>query len=797
MQTLSKSATKLTCYHCGDDCLNDNIKQEEKIFCCAGCKTVFEILDANNLCDYYDLEKNPGIRMEKPVAQEKFAFLDNSEIQKQLLRFSDGNTSKIELTLPQIHCSSCIWLLEHLNQLNDSVLQSTVNFPKKEISVTYKEQDFGLRQLVELISSLGYEPEINLSLNKEKTEGKINRSLIYKIGIAGFCFGNIMLLSFPEYLAREASALYDYKQFFGYLNLVLVIPVVFYSASEYFQSAFSGLKNKIINIDVPIALGIITLFLRSGYEILSHTGAGYLDSLAGLVFFLLVGKWYQSKTYRTLSFERDYTSYFPLAVNVLQNEQEHVINVNDLQKGDLIRIRNEEIVPADAVLKSGKASIDYSFVTGESEPVSVDEGELIYAGGRQRGASIELSVEKEVSQSYLTQLWNHKVFGRDFSSITSMVDVAAKYFTVAILFIAIATGLYWYFSSPELVFNTFTAVLIIACPCALALTIPFALGSAIRLFGKAGLYVKNTATIEQMAKVNCIVFDKTGTLTENDHSTVQFKGNELSEEQKTLIKSLANQSSHPLSKVITSHLNSDLLEIRQYKEFSGLGVSAIVKGKEVKLGSAAFMQLNHVEEFGTVVYAEIDGIMLGKFYITKPYRKGIGELLTKLNEDISLHVLSGDNESEKNVLQKMFPAKASMHFNCAPMDKLNYIDKLQKNNNKVLMIGDGLNDAGALKQADIGLAVSENLNHFSPATNAITEGKNLFKLHDYLSFSKSSMTVVKISFVISLLYNVIGLSFAVQGLLSPLIAAILMPLSSVSIVVFVTLATSLLAKNKF
>jgi Cu+-exporting ATPase len=265
---------KIACYHCGDDCDREHVVFDDKNFCCHGCRTVYEILNQNDLCTYYDLEQNPGISLKSKKFDDKFAFLDNAEIAHLILDFQDGNMAKVTFFIPSIHCSSCIWLLENLYKLTNGVQRSRVNFVKKTFSVDFAPEQLSLRALVELLATLGYEPAISLEDSDNKTSRSENRSLYLKIGVAGFAFGNIMLLSFPEYFGFEGLER-NIQRFISYLNILLSLPVVFYCASDYFTSAYKGLREKFINIDVPISLGIAVLFGRSLYEILSMTGPGY------------------------------------------------------------------------------------------------------------------------------------------------------------------------------------------------------------------------------------------------------------------------------------------------------------------------------------------------------------------------------------------------------------------------------------------------------------------------------------------------------------------------------------------
>jgi Cu+-exporting ATPase len=591
------------------------------------------------------------------------------------------------------------------------------------------------------------------------------------------------------------------RQNFSYLNLAFSLPVLFYAASDYLVSAYKGLRKKIINIDVPIALGIIVLFTRSAYEIISGTGAGYMDSLSGLVFFLLIGKWYQGKTYQALSFERDYKSYFPVAVTILGDDgEETTIPLKSLKVGNRIIVRNQELIPADSILVKGEANIDYSFVSGESAPVSKNLKDHVFAGGRQLGSAIELIVEKEVSQSYLTELWNQDIhaYGQD-SRLNPIIDTISQYFTVIIITIALATGITWLFLDPEVAMNAFTSVLIVACPCALALTIPFAFGSAMRIYGRKGFYLKKTEVIEHLSRITTVVLDKTGTITQNDAFEVETDHAEFGDDEWIKVKSLVRHSTHPLSAAIYLSISSDRIEeVSQFQEIPALGVSGEIGGIKIKLGSEKFVlgKMTESKTYTTKVYVSFNDKPRGYLTIKNKYRPGLEQVLSDLGKRFDLHLLSGDNDSEKPNLLPLFKDEKVLNFKQSPTDKLKYVEGLKEQGKVVLMIGDGLNDAGALKESDVGITIADDIYHFSPACDAILDADKFKNISKYIGFTKTSMNIVKVSFAISFLYNIIGISFAAMGLLTPIISAILMPLSSVSVVAFVTLATILIGRRK-
>ena len=800
-KTTSLSETTSVCFHCGEDCTVNTVQLDDRDFCCEGCKTVYEILSTNKLDQYYQIDTRPGTSL-RGKAETSYAYLDDEAVVDKLIEFTDGKQVKIHFYLPQIHCASCIWLLENLYRLHHGVLSSQVNFLKREVFITYLAEEISLKQLVELLASIGYAPNLNLHELEKESKPVADRSFYIKLAIAGFAFGNIMLLSFPEYLGLNHEEEAYFVRFFGYLNIGLALPVLLYSAQDYLRSAWLGLRQKHLNIDVPISLGILTLFLRSVFEILSHTGAGYLDSMAGLVFFLLIGKWFQLKTYHHLSFERDYRSYFPVAATKKDpNGKEEAVTLDKLQTGDTIIVKHQELIPADGILLKGTGRIDYSFVTGESEPVATQSGEKVYAGGRQTGTPIELSLTRKVSQSYLTQLWNEEAFKEKESSGTSrLADTVGRYFTITVLAIATLTLLYWLPRSVPTAINAVSAVLIIACPCAVALAIPFIFGNILRILGRHQFYLKNIKVVEDLARPQSVVFDKTGTLTRRNQGSMEFIGQPLSEEEQQIIRKMCYSSPHPLSQQIYNQLADTLqatvTEPEYWEEITGQGIRGVINEITVKIGAPNFMDSPEFskESAKPGIYVQFDQKIRGYFQQKPHYRKGLKEILDHFQNKGDVFLLSGDHDGERARLSEYFEDPDHLHFRQDPQDKLTFVKQLQQNGQSVMMFGDGLNDAGALKQSDVGIVITENANNFTPASDAILAAEEFKRLPLFTQLARRSIHLIYIAYILAFIYNFIGLSFAVQGLLSPVIAAILMPLSSISIILFGLMSTYWLAR---
>lgn len=786
------------CFHCGNELIKkDELLFDEKKFCCNGCKTVYEIFSQNDLSCYYDFETAPGATQQE--IKGKYNFLENDEIVAKLLEFQEDTTHIVSLYIPHIHCSSCIWILENLQKLQSGINTSQVNFPEKKVRINYNPEKTSLKQIVDLLCSIGYEPYISLE-NFDEGKKKVDRSLIYKIGVAFFCFGNIMLLSFPEYFEVNEFWINQYRGFLRWLIFAISLPAFFYSASGYYVSAWKSIKSGMLNIEIPIALGIIVMFIRSTVDIIFDYGQGFFDSMSGLIFFMLLGKLFQIKTYDFLSFERDYKSYFPIAITkILSDGKETSVQVYDIKKGDRLLIRNQELIPVDGILISEKASLDYSFVTGEAVPIDKKSGDKIFAGGKQLGRIIEMEVLFSVSQSYLTQLWSNDVFQKKVDQKhKSITNKISRYFTPALLLLALVSFLYWIFIDTATAFNVFTAILIVACPCALALTAPFTLGNVLRIMGNRKLYLKNAIVIEQLAKVDTIVFDKTGTITTNKKTSITYEGIALTDAELKLLKNTLRGSNHPLSRRLYEFIPSfDKIEITSFEEIIGKGIFATSNMGSIKLGSSQFLE--HMSENThkkTKVHVEINGVYKGNYVFNNQYRNGLELLFENLAKKYNIVVLSGDNDGEQRILEKMLPSNTTLAFNQKPEQKLEFIEKLQKQGKNVMMIGDGLNDAGALAQSNVGISISENVNVFSPACDGILDASQFEKIAFFLKYSKNAMRTIYMSFGLSLLYNVVGLSFAVTGNLLPIVAAIIMPLSTITIVSFVTIMSNYYATKK-
>ena len=770
------------CFHCGDAVL-ERFVAKGNVFCCVGCLNVYELLSSSGLSNYYALEQAPGYSPK--IKDDAFAFLDLPSAVEKLLDFKSTDIEKVRLILPKIHCSSCVYLLENLHKIKDGISAVNVNYSLKEASITYNPNKTSLKEIALLLNKIGYEPSFKRITDDAPTSASYKKQL-WKIGVAGFCFGNIMLLSFPEYLAIEEVS-DNFKLIFRYLNVLLILPVLFYSGSEYFINSIAALKIKKISIDVPLAIGIVALFGRSIFEVFSSTGSGYFDTLAGLIFLLLSGRYFQNKVFDQFSFERELYSYFPLSVLRGTADSEERVLIEDLQQGDIIKIKNEEIIPCDAELLSENITADLSFITGEAMPKTFSKGSRIYAGSKVMGQPGEFLVLQKTDKSYLARLWNEVKSSGKTDVLESLTGSFSAYFTALVLLVAgSAFGYYWYNNDLPGAFNALTAVLLITCPCASALSAPMALGNAIRLLARKGFYLKNAFVLEKIAGIKNVVLDKTGTITVAEKVALSYYGLALTEDESKWVFASVNASNHPLSRILAAHLknNSAPLSPSSFEEVKGKGIVSTVHNQKVAVGSASFTQAPKIKNaeikgYGSVVHIAINEIYKGYYFIESRYREGLWNTLAELKKDKSIYLLSGDQEDENPKLETFFASNRT--FNQSPADKKEFILNL-RSQGPTMMIGDGINDGVALKVSDVGVAISDNVNSFYPSAHVILDGQMFNELPRILRYSKTVLTIIYACLGLSFSYNIIGMYFACTLRVTPLFAAVLMPISSVTVV---------------
>lgn len=732
----------------------------------------------------------PGVRPKKGT-EHRWDFLKSEEVVNSLLDYQDAKHCQVTISLPAIHCIACVWLLENLGKLHPGIISSIVNFTRKQATISYDPSQIELSELARNLERIGYTPSFEPAAKNRK---QASNKLLTRMAVAGFCFGNIMLLTFPEYLVSDISQLGGFRSFFSWLILGLSLPVLLFSAMPFLRSALSAIHTRRANFDIPIALGVLVLFAKSVTDIFLGNGPGYMDSFAAFVFLLCIGRWFQNITYEFLSFDSEQEGYLPMAVQrMAENGAMEMTPISRLKHEDVIMIRDQEISPADGHLLSKAASFDFSFITGEAEAMNKNEGDVIYAGGKCLGTPALVKLSRSVRQSYLSGLWQSRASDVNQGYSTSdRINAWSPYFLLALAIISAGVAIVWSFIDIHRVVEVVTAVLIVACPCALALSASFIYGHMQRQLSTKSMFLRQAREIEKLSTIDTVVFDKTGTLSSGFE--VSWDGQNLDRELQASLRSITANSNQPLSRAIHEWLGPGVSpRLESFESLPGRGLDAQVEGQHIRIGSSLFISGKESQE--TSVLIEVDEQLIGRFQFLTKYRDGLDGMFESL-VDYDLHLLSGDNDGEMDNVSRWIP-KDNIGFNQDPVSKKKYIEALQADGRQVLFIGDGLNDGGAIAQADVGVAVVEDLYQFTPAADGILLANRLNEIPQTLGWSRYSVKALYGALIFSLIYNLIGLAFAASGYLTPLVAAIIMPLSSISVVTFAWLATRQFLLRKF
>jgi Cu+-exporting ATPase len=735
------------------------------------------------MCAYYDFDGASGVS-QRTARRDRSVYdvLLDPATASRFIDFRSGRRARARFSLPGMHCASCVWLLEQLSRFDPGILASRVDLLRKTIEVEFDESRTDLRAIAILLSSVGYEPLLTIEGSERLREAErreANRRIYLRLGVAGFAAGNVMMISIARYLAGEGGMEPTLMRLFDFLSIGLSLPVYLYSASPWLTSAIGSLRRRVINLDVPVALGITVLFVRSVVDIVSGAGEGFLDSFAGLVFFLLIGRLFQQRAFDAVSFDRTVRSFFPHSVRREARGTEDVVPIDSIGVGDVMVIRNGEVIPADAVLMSATGYVDYSFVTGESVPVECTSGSMIYAGGKVVGTSMRLTATRPASQSYLASLWERTATRTPRTSYMHLSDRFGRWFTLGALLLATSGAMFWLPDVTTAV-NVFTAVLIIACPCALTLAAPITLGTAMGVLGRFGMYVKNIGVLLELRRVTAIVFDKTGTLTTGRHE-VTYTGRPLTDDDREAVRAIAAQSTHPISRSIAGsepvRVNAEVTS-----EDPGHGIRGVAGGRSIIIGSRAYMDvlLNDAPTHdGT--YVAIDGAIAGRFDVHTEVRPNVPSMIGVLRaRQIPVSLVTGDTERDEEVLRSLFPPD-SMIFRATPEEKVSAVEQ-KRRSDVVLMIGDGLNDVSAMAVADVSIAVTDDTSTLAPASDMVMPARRLPDLPNLLTYTADLTRVINTSLWFTMAYNVLGIGLALAGLLTPVITAVMMPVSSLLVV---------------
>ncbi len=763
-----------TCRHCGTGF------EGRGEFCCQGCLTVFELLDSSGLQGYYVLKSNgycfqPAQPVRWPLG--RFEYLDARELRPL---YVDGN-STARFYVEGIHCVACLWLLEQLPRLSEGVLECRLDLSQSVLTVTL-ENLAPLGPVAAMIQKLGYRPHaIPIDESAEDHQRAEHRRTLLRLGVAGACAGNIMLMAVSLY----GGATGQMGALFRWVSLGLFVPVLGYSAMPFYQSALGALRTRRINIDVPIVLAIVLGAVVSALNVARGSDYIYFDSLSALVFLLLASRYYlkqvQTKASRTSQLVQHF--FAPIA-HRMGGELSTDVPPDHLKAGDLVQIRDHERVPADGRIVAGESFINAAWLTGEHQPLAVKAGDVVYAGSRNEGGALLVQVDQPMRESRLGGIL-HQLEAETRSPLLGLTDRVSRHFLTVVLVLAIGVFLAFIATNPSEGLNRALSLLIVTCPCALALATPLTFSRALGRAYRKGYIVKSGEALERLGEVQAVFFDKTGTLTHGDMTAEGFHHIEGDvAENLSLVLALEGTSRHPIARALRHHLAGvQPAELEELQEEAGRGVRARHQGRVVEVRNSLGADSVH-----TSVGLFVDGQLRASVTLRDQPRDEAAEAVMALQRmGCRVGMLSGDGDPVvRHLAGEVGIPLEEARSRVSPEQKL----EILKATPGALMVGDGANDALALQHAHVGIAMHGGMDLSLKASDVYLSTPDLRAVADLIVLGRETRKVLRRNFALSIAYNLIGGIAALFGWINPLVAAVIMPLSSITVLLSSAMGTA-------
>jgi Cu2+-exporting ATPase len=763
--------------------------EAERQFCCAGCRTAFAILHQHGLDRYYDFAEQRGVPVR--VTGRSYEEFDHPAFHQLYVRARADGLSEVELYLEGVHCASCVWLVERVPLIVQGVASTELEIRRSMARVIWNPASVPLSAVARGLDSLGYPPHPFRGVARDAIRRREDRAMLVRIGVAGAIAVNTMLAALALYSGWIGGMEHEYERFFRWISFALVTPALLWPGRVFFQSAFAALRARTLHMDVPIALALAAGYVQGAMNTVRDYGPVYFDGLAMLIFLLLVGRYLQQRGQRAAADSAELLySLTPSTARVVEPDGSiRELPPQALVPGMIIDVRAGESLGADGVVVSGRTQIDSSLLTGESRPVAAVEGERVFAGTLNIAAPIRVRVEEAGETSRVAKIMRQvEESSRRRAPVVATANRIAGHFVAAVLALAVITFVGWSFVNPARAVDNAIALLIVTCPCALALSTPLAVSVAIGRAARSGVFIKGGDALEQLATPGQLYLDKTGTITESRTALVAWHGPDW---VRPLVLALEEGSSHPIAVAFRSAWTAlDAVPVSESVHAVGGGIRGRVDGHDVVVGSPAFVNSRThgdapaIDASLTPVLVAVDGAIVGAAAIGDPVRFDAAESIARLRAaGWSVSILSGDAPSVvRHVADQVGVAAEACTGGASPETKLNMIEAARARGS-VVMVGDGINDAAAIAAASVGVGVHGGAEACLASADIYLTEPGLRSLVQLTEGASRTMRVIRRNLAFSLLYNVIGAGLAMRGLLTPLVAAILMPASSLTVVI--------------
>lgn len=801
-----------TCYHCGQaipeaDLVLKPIKGVERSFCCHGCASVCEVIHEAGMESFYKRTPDGELLSPPPAPNKDVELYDYDEVQSQFVsELSDRR--EITLMSEAIHCAACVWLIEHTLAKIEGVLLGRVNFTNKQIKLRWDNSKIKLSDIIRKLNAIGYDATPYDSSASEEATRKANRDLLYRLGFAGFAMMNAMWFSVALYTGAADDQ--EYRSYFHWIQFIIATMALAYSGQPFFKGAWTSLKSRSVGMDVSITLGMLTTYFYSIWVTVhpGHSGEAYFDTLIDFMFLLLIGRYLEAiSKNKAIDASRRLMDLQPKVARKKTSEGESVMPVRSLLKGDQIIVKPGEKIPVDGVIVNGQSMINESMLSGESREVLKAEGTQVHAGTLNIDGHLIIQVEKILQDTQLGKIV-HMVEEAQGSKapIQCTADKIMPWFVTVTISLALASFVYWFFNADiEFAVITATAVLIITCPCAFGLATPMAIAVASGVSARNGILIKNGTVLETLHSIQHFVFDKTGTLTKGQMKLVaeEFVANSDSKSLLTAVGSIEHLSEHSLGMAITESIKqrydygvNSWHQVDNFKVSAGKGVSANIGSDSYVIGTAGWLKelavelpeemvtssKSHAEQARTAVWVAKNNKVEAVLYLEDEIRPEAVELIKRLKQKgKTVTLLSGDL---KSVAHRVAEQLGGMNViaEVLPQDKNEVIRQLQAEGQTVAMVGDGVNDAPALVRADVGIALGSGTDVSMDSADIVLMNNEIIAVDTAVDLSARTLRTIKQNIASSITYNIIMVPLAMSGALTPLIAAITMPLSSLVVI---------------
>ena len=799
--------TEQDCFHCSLPVPKNSsylvkIDGKEQPMCCPGCQAVAKAIVDGGLTSFYQhrTETSPTARAAVPEVLQELTLYDKPELQKTFVSTDDKNIKQASLILEGIVCAACIWLNErHINSLS-GVVEFRVNYSTHRARVRWDDSKIKLSDILQAIASIGYLAHPFDSGRQEAVYKKERSNALKRLAVAGLGAVQVMMLAVALYAGDYSGMDAGLENFMRWVSLFIATPVVFYSARSFFSSAWRDLKVRQLGMDVPVSLAIGLAYAASCWATINQSGQIYFDSVTMFTFFLLAGRFLEmGARQKAGQAAEELVKLLPAMATRVTDDGDETVAVTELFCGDKVRVKPGDSIPADGVIVVGRSSINESLLTGESHPLAKTINENVIGGTVNIESPLVIEVQKIGEDTVLASI--QRLLDRaqvEKPSIAKMADKVAAYFVGFLLILVAVVASWWWQHDPDQAFWISISLLVVTCPCALSLATPAAMTAATGSLTRLGVLTTRGHALETLAKVTHVVFDKTGTLTKGHLALESIHLLSDFDDQKSLNIAAALElgSEHPVAKVfLQKAVSPNLITAENIEAVSGQGVTGLVNGVRYRLGCAAYVEdvisdakinldksQRDKTHHATEIFLANEKECIAAFYLSDELREQAAESILALKAlGKKVWLVSGDNEAAVSYVAEQVGIENTRH-SMKPEDKLAVIRDLQKKNEIVAMIGDGVNDAPVLAAAQVSIAMGGGTQLAQASADMVLLSEHLPHLVDAIKMAKRSVNIVQQNLSWALIYNLLALPLASMGYIAPWMAAIGMSVSSLVVV---------------